>query len=108
MTLDISEESHGTIAMQATIVHNNAGHFNPCAVTVCKPAWENETGQRGLAAVPCRLDPRGDPLLPACGCRRRHHHGGIPEWISEGSALWLAASDTGTEELQIHDMWKKG
>jgi hypothetical protein len=109
VTLTISDKSHGTVVMTAKLDHNNAGHLNPCAVTVWKDGWQDETGVNGVS-----------PLFhvvmthEVIHCYQHVIEGdvdtslAIPEWISEGSALWLAASDTGVEELQIHDMWIKG
>ena len=32
----------------------------------------------------------------------------MPPWITEGTALWLAADDTKIEEPMIPSMWKNG
>ena len=108
ITLDITEKSGGGTLMTASAELNGVGHYNPCAVTVYKEAWDNETAPSLSAKFHVLM------THEVIHCYQHVVEGdvdtalAVPAWITEGTALWLAASDTGTAEPMIPSMWEKG
>jgi hypothetical protein len=109
VTLNISEESGNGTLLTAVASLNKAGHYNPCAVTAYKESWENETGINGVS-------PTFHVLMTheVIHCYQHVVEGdvdtanSVPPWITEGTAIYLAASDTGIAEPMIPSMWTKG
>ena len=106
VTLTLSDESGGGTLFQTFASVNGAGHYSPCNVTAYKEAWENET------AVSSRLH----VLMTheVIHCYQNVIWGDVdtalaaPAWITEGTALYLAADDTGIAEPMIPSMWENG
>jgi hypothetical protein len=108
--LILSETSAGTVLFQTTAVED-ALHYEPCHMTAFKNAWQGETVTSGGGVSP-RLHVLMTHEVVHCyqnvvwGSVATHL--AIPPWITEGTALYLAADDTGIEESMIPSMWTKG
>jgi hypothetical protein len=111
VTLDLSDKDGGKTLLQTDAVQNLAGVYSPCNVTVWKNAWQNEqvTSSGGVS-----------PALHVLMTHEVIHcyqnviwndvslGKVIPSWITEGTALWLAADDTKIAEAIIPAMWQNG
>jgi hypothetical protein len=85
------------------------GHYEPCEVTAYKNAWQNEqvTGSGGISDAL-----HAEITHEAVHCYQRVIWGSlatanqIPSWIVEGTALYLAAMDTGITEPMVPSTWR--
>ncbi|MEO6126245.1 MAG: hypothetical protein ABIR32_21305 [Ilumatobacteraceae bacterium] len=114
LELVISGEDGGNTQMETHPVYDpGTGKIVPCKVTVFKNMWSKESGGNALSSTfhvvmtheavhcyqyavatefaPSTFDPKWVPF---------------PPWISEGTAIWLAADDTQIAEPMVPGMWK--
>jgi hypothetical protein len=108
--LDLSDTDGGNTLFLTQALADNL-HYEPCHVTAWKNAWQNESVTSGGGVSPtlhvlithevvhCYQNVVWDSIGTALA---------IPPWITEGTALWLAADDTGVAEPMIPGMWKNG
>jgi hypothetical protein len=90
-----------------TYYRNEEGNFDPCRVTV----WHNTWAGESLDGA--KVSDRIHVLLTheAVHCYQQVLWGDVatneamPAWITEGTAPWLAADDTGIEEPGIASWW---
>jgi hypothetical protein len=105
ITLTVSEQDGGNTLMQ-TFAKNNGLVYTPCNVFVYSNAWSNAIG----------ITPALHVLLTheVVHCYQNVIWASvpvaqqIPSWVTEGSALWLAANDTGITESMVGSQWTKG
>ena len=105
ITLDLSPESGGGTLFLTQGIETIA-HYSPCNVTAYKEAWENQTGISTMLHVTMTHEVVhcfqnviwGDPDTA----------NGIPSWIKEGTAIYLAADDTQTAEPMLQSTWTNG
>ncbi len=112
--LEFSDQSGGNAVFVTTPVVGPAlygSHYEPCHITAYKEAWSGEspTASGGVS-------PRLHELLEheVIHCYQNVAWGdlstgyAIPKWITEGSAFYLAQTDTGVAEAMLPDTWTKG
>jgi hypothetical protein len=105
ITLDLSPESGGGTLFLTQGLESTA-HYSPCNVTAYKEAWENQTGISTMLHVTITHEVVhcyqnviwGDPDTA----------NGVPSWIKEGTAIYLAADDTQTAEPMLQSTWTNG
>jgi hypothetical protein len=110
--LTFSDSSGGTVLMQtAAETKELSGHYEPCHITVFKNGWQGQTvtSTGGVS-----------PLIHVLMTHEVVHcyqkvvwgspaiNNAMPAWITEGSALYLAADDTKIAEPIIPGMWTHG
>ena len=108
VTLDVSEKSGGNTLLTTDAILNNIGHYSPCNVTAFKESWQNESANG--------LSPTFHVLMTheVIHCYQHVVEGdvdtalAVPPWITEGTAIWLAASDTGIVEPELPSDWIQG
>jgi hypothetical protein len=110
VTLTLSQASGGN-ALFITHPEANQIHYSPCHIVAYKEAWgpESPTQNGGVS-------PRLHVLITheVVHCYQNVVAGdvstanGIPPWIGEGTAAYLAADDTKTVEDSLPSDWKDG
>jgi len=108
--LTLSNMSGGKTLFQTAAIEDG-GDYEPCHVTAFKNAWE---GQK--VTTTGGVSPELHVLMTheVVHCYQNviwgsvATHLAIPAWITEGTALWLAADDTGIAEPMIPSMWERG
>ncbi len=86
-------------------------YFTPCNITAYKEAWQNEAMTSGGG-----VSPRLHVLITheVIHCYQNVVWGSadtakaIPPWIGEGTAIYLAADDTGIAEPALASTWQYG
>ncbi len=86
-------------------------YYTPCNITAYKEAWQNEAMTTGGG-----VSPRLHVLITheVIHCYQNVVWGStatakaIPPWITEGTAIYLAADDTGVAEDSLPSDWKDG
>ncbi len=83
--------------------------YTPCNVTVYKNAWQNEqVGPGGQVSSTVHVDLTHE----AVHCYQNEVWGSVgtsldmPDWISEGTAEWLAGDDTGIVQENLPSAWQ--
>ncbi len=111
--LTLSDADGGDALFVTNIIDypNLPGHIAPCAITAFANAWKGESvnGNGGVS-------PRLHVLITheVVHCYQNTVWGGsavanaIPPWITEGTAMYLAADDTQVAEPTLADVWTKG
>ena len=110
VTLDMSETDGGNTLFETDASENGAGIYSPCNVTAYSNAWHGEQPVSG------KVSDRLHVLITheVVHCYQNTIWGSvgiaqsIPDWITEGTALWLAASDTGLTETMVPAQWRNG
>lgn len=110
ITFNFSAQNGGNALMQTNAAENRAGVYSPCNITLFSNAWSGESATNGA------VSPRIHVLLTheVVHCFQNTIWGGVgvalsePEWITEGSALWLAADDTNVQESMVLSQWRDG
>lgn len=112
ITLNLVDADGGDAYFLTQIAENtNIGAFEPCNITAYHNTWPGQ-----------QVDSNGDvgPTLhvllthEVVHCYQNTVWGSIatalaiPAWMKEGSAMWLAADDTGIEEPVLGAVWVKG
>jgi hypothetical protein len=106
--LTFSDTSGGTVLMTTAAEEKGSGHYEPCHITVYKNTWEGATltGTGGVSSLLHVL-----LTHEVVHCYQNVVWGNVatalamPPWITEGSALYLAADDTKVAEPMIPGMW---
>ncbi len=109
ISLIMSDEDGGGTLMETFAYSDIHNPFEPCRVTVYKNAWQNEqpTASGGVSATLHVLTTH-----EVVHCYQHVIWGSKqaaeskPDWIVEGSAMWLAADDTGIAEPSLAGMWR--
>jgi hypothetical protein len=110
VSLDLSYESGG-IALMETFTGQNKVHTSPCDITAYVEAWQNES-PTASGGVSDNL--RVELTHEVVHCYQKVIFGDqatakdMPSWITEGTATWLAADDTGLVEPQLPGVWSNG
>lgn len=86
-------------------------YYTPCNVTAYKEAWQNE-----VMTTTGQVSPRLHVLITheVVHCYQNVVWAStataqaIPPWIGEGTAIYLAADDTGVAEDSLPSVWKNG
>jgi hypothetical protein len=84
------------------------GHYVPCDVTAWSNAWQGQVSSSGQISDALHVEITHEVIH----CYQNVVWGdlatgyAIPAWITEGTALYLAAVDTGIEEHMIAGKWK--
>jgi hypothetical protein len=105
ITLDLSPESGGGTLFLTQAIETSA-HYSPCNVTAYKEAWENQTGISSMLHVTMTHE--------VVHCYQNVIWGdvdtglGMPAWITEGTAIYLAADDTQIAEPMLQSTWTNG
>ena len=87
------------------------GQFAPCDISVWKNTWSNASLVSGGTITPTMHDLLEHEVIH---CYQNSVWGdlstalSIPPWMKEGTAMFLAADDTGVGEPMIPSMWEKG
>ncbi len=120
ITLALSGQSGGD-ALLVTVARDKyvtfAGHpvsgpwFTPCNVTAFKESWQGESVTSGGG-----VSPRLHVLITheVVHCYQNVIWGSeatataMPSWLVEGTAMFLAADDTGIAEPTLPNVWTKG
>ena len=109
ISLIMSDANAGSVLMETFAYSDFHNPYEPCQVTVYQNAWLNEqvTSSGGVSdqlhvlltheVVHCYQN----VVAGSVGASRA-----IPKWIAEGSAMWLAADDTGIAEPSLANMWR--
>jgi hypothetical protein len=109
ISLIMSDANAGSALMETFAYSDQLNPYEPCQVTVYQNAWLNEqvTSSGGVSdrlhvlltheAVHCYQN----VVAGSVGASRA-----MPKWISEGTAMWLAADDTGIAEPSLANMWR--
>ncbi|HEX7590885.1 MAG TPA: hypothetical protein VF375_02965 [Candidatus Limnocylindrales bacterium] len=110
ISLDLSPLDGG-LDLLVTHAWMDHGFYEPCTVTAWKNSWQNEqvTSSGGVSpalhaeitheVIHCYQNVIwGDPDTSTS----------MASWITEGSALWLAADDTQIEEPMLASTWANG
>jgi hypothetical protein len=105
VTLTLSDQSGGGTLFLTQALQSSA-HYSPCNVTAYKEAWENQTGISSMLHVTMTHE--------VVHCYQNVIWGdvdtalAIPAWITEGTALYLAADDTQVAEPMLQSTWTNG
>jgi hypothetical protein len=107
--LILSNTDGGTTLFQTSAIES-ALHYEPCHIVAFKNSWSGETVTGGS------VSPRLHVLLTheVLHCYQNVVFGSvatslaIPPWMTEGTALYLAADDTKVAESMLPSMWQKG
>ncbi len=92
--------------------HDVSGpYYTPCNIIAYKEAWQNEA-----VTTSGGVSPRLHVLITheVVHCYQNVVWGSsdtanaVPPWIEEGTAMWLAADDTGVAEPELANVWTKG
>jgi hypothetical protein len=110
ITITFSEQDGGNTLYTTYASVNGAGIYSPCNITVWHQSWANLTATGG------KLPDATHVLLTheVVHCYQNVVFGSyqtaiaIPPWITEGSALWLAADDTKILETMVGSQWRDG
>ena len=109
VTLDFSEKDGGNTAFETNGIETGAG-YSPCNITVYRNTWQGQQAN-------------GDKLPDVLHVQLTHEvihcyqntiwgsnaiANSIPKWITEGTALWLAADDTKLLEPLVASTWRAG
>ena len=109
ISLIMSDTNAGSALMETFASSAPFNPYEPCPVTVYQNAWLNEqvTSSGGVSdqlhvlmtheVVHCYQN----VVWGSVGTAHA-----IPKWITEGSAMWLAADDTGIAEPALANMWR--
>jgi hypothetical protein len=111
VVLTLSNQSGGNTEFTTIASDNIIGDYAPCRITAWSNIWQNQqpTSNGGVS-----------PLLhvlithEVVHCYQNVVWGDVatalamPSWITEGTALWLAADDTGIAEPMLPSMWTNG
>ena len=109
ISLIMSDTNAGGALMETFAYSDFHNPYEPCQVTVYQNAWLNEqvTSSGGVSdrlhvlltheVVHCYQN----VVAGSVGASRA-----MPKWIVEGSAMWLAADDTGIAEPSLANMWR--
>ena len=111
VSLTFSDQQPGDSLFLTQAIENGVGHYSPCNVTAWRNAWSGESVD-SLGNV----SPRLHVLMTheVIHCYQGAVFGDVatdlamPPWITEGTAIWLAADDTKIAEPMIPSMWKVG
>jgi hypothetical protein len=111
VTFVFSDQSGGNTLFLTNAAINGIDHFSPCNITAYKEAWQNED-----ATSTGGVSPRLHVLITheVIHCYQHVVEGDIntssamPAWISEGSAIYLAADDTHYAEDSLPSDWIEG
>jgi hypothetical protein len=108
--LDVSDTDGGD-ALLLTQASDFLGHYEPCEMTAYKGSWANESATSG-GGVSARLHVLITHEVIHCyqnvvwGSRATADL--IPAWITEGTAMYLAADDTSIAEPILGKTWQDG
>ena len=84
------------------------GHYVPCDITAWSNVWQGQVSSSGQVSDALHVEMTHEVIH----CYQNVVWGdlatgyAIPAWITEGTALYLAAVDTGIEEHMIAGKWK--
>ena len=103
----VFSDTDGGNSLFTTFFEDDRGNYDPCIVT----AWHNTWANQGL--VGGKVSDQLHVMLTheAVHCYQQVLWADvqtnllIPAWISEGTAAWLAADDTGLQEPGIASWW---
>ena len=109
ISLIVSDADAGGALMETFAYSDIHNPYEPCQVTVYRNAWLNEQ-VTSAGGVSDRLH----VLLTheVVHCYQNVVWGNVgtahamPAWITEGTAMWLAADDTGIAEPSLANMWR--
>jgi hypothetical protein len=111
ISLDLSPTDGGSVLFVTNALGDDFGHYAPCTITAFKAAWQGETvtGSGGVS-------PRLHVLITheVVHCYQNVVFGDVPTalsiapWITEGTAIYLAADDTGIAEPTLPGAWELG
>ncbi len=112
--LDVTDNSGGNavfVTVPVLVKGLVTDSYQPCHITAYKEAWSGEA-----PAASGGVSPRLHELLEheVIHCYQNAVWGDIatsfliPKWITEGSAFYLAQTDTGVAEAMLPDTWTKG
>jgi hypothetical protein len=107
----ILSDTNGGRTLLVTVAIDSKAHYEPCQVTAFKNAWGGETVTPSGGVSPTLHVLMTHEVIH---CYQNVVWGSaavglsVPPWITEGTALYLAADDTGVAEPIIPSMWQKG
>ncbi len=110
ISLTMSDTSGGNGLFLTQAIQDGFGHYFPCRITAWKNEWSTEQTVNG-GVSPVLHDLLTHEVIH---CYQNVVWGdvatalAIPPWITEGTAIYLSAQDTGTAEPMIPSMWIKG
>jgi hypothetical protein len=109
ISLIMSDEDGGNTLMETFAYSDNHNPYEPCRVTVYRNTWLNAqvTSSGGVSD-------RLHVLMTheVVHCYQHVVEGSVaaasvmPVWITEGTAMWLAADDTGIIEPSLPNQWR--
>ena len=108
LTMSDTDGGNGIFLTQA--IEDGFGNYFPCRITAWKNEWTTEQVVNG-GVSPVLHDLLTHEVIH---CYQNVVWGdvatalAIPPWITEGTAIYLSAQDTGTAEPMIPSMWIKG
>jgi hypothetical protein len=109
ISLIMSDANAGSVLMETFASSAPLNPYEPCPVTVYQNAWLNEqvTSSGGVSDQLHVL-----MTHEVVHCYQNVVWGSVgtahamPAWITEGSAMWLAADDTGIAEPALANTWR--
>jgi hypothetical protein len=109
VTVRFSQLDGGKTLLQTLATVNKAGIYSPCDITIFRNTWQGETLTNGAVSdllhvlathevVHCYQNTIWGSVDTALA---------IPDWITEGTAMWLAADDTRKIEVMVPLAWRQ-
>jgi hypothetical protein len=110
VTVTYSEEDGGNTLFTTIGSVNGAGIYSPCNIIVWKNSWSGAQVSGGKLSDALHVLVTHEVIH----CYQNTIWGSvpvatsIPPWITEGTALWLAADDTKILETMVASQWRTG